>query len=141
MNIDYSVCKALQYNTKGMKQGLLFYDIFCQWIIHFMERLDEGEYLSLPENMKLLGGVGKFHLNAHKDECFLLFSPNFIEGAGLIDGEKMEPLWVDINKVSKFTKYMTKASRRQVMDDQMRDFNFKKMIGMGRLFLKCLIPL
>jgi hypothetical protein len=132
MNIDYSICQALKFNTRGTLRALLFYDVICEWGVNFWRRIEQNRFLELPE-MDLILGIGKFHLNAHKDDCFPLFSPNFIHGAGQIDGEQMETLWAILDKIFSITKYMTKAHRQEILDDQMRDSNFKKLVGMGKL--------
>jgi hypothetical protein len=130
MNVDYSICEALKYKTKGFLEALLFYDVACEWCVNFRKRVQQGQFLEAPK-MNLIFGIGKFHLNAHKADCFPLFSPNFIRGAGQIDGEQMETLWAGLNKASVVAKYMSKAHRREVLDDQMRDSNWKKVVGMG----------
>jgi hypothetical protein len=131
MNIDYSICEALKYNTEGMQQALLCYDVICEWAVNFGRRVKQSSFLDAP-TMELIFGIGKFHLNAHKDDCFPKFSPNFIRGAGQLDGEQMETLWAIIDLISPITKYMTKAHRREILDDMMRHSNWKKLVGMSK---------
>ena len=61
-----------------------------------------------------------------------------MKGAGHIDGEIMETfkLWSGMNKVSGAARSMTKAHRQETLDDYMRDANWKKMVGIGKFFLK-----
>jgi hypothetical protein len=129
MNIDYSICNALNYNTKGLPSGLVIYDIGCQWWIHFFRRLRESQFLTIPEEMELVTAVGSFHLSAHIPECFVLFSLHFILGTGQIDGEILETLWLAFNKISPSARAMSAAHRREVYDDHMRDSNWKKLVG------------
>ncbi|KAH7906220.1 hypothetical protein BJ138DRAFT_1016595 [Hygrophoropsis aurantiaca] len=136
MNIDYAICKALNYNTEGMDQALIIYDVACQWCIHFLERVENAPALSIPDRMKIIAAVGKFHLSAHKLECFAQFSLNFVEGAGQIDGEILETLWAPFNKISSTARSMSQAHRREVYDDHMRDSNWKKLIGIINTLLK-----
>lgn len=131
MNIDYAICNALKYNSWGLLEALVIYDIGCQWIIHFLKRLKESSHLSIPDVMTLLVGVGKFHLSAHIRDCFVKYSLNFIYGAGQLDGEILETLWTPFNSISKSARTMTLASRRQLYDDHMRDSNWRKIVGMG----------
>ena len=132
MNVDYAVCEALKYHTKNLPGSIAYYDVACGWIIHFLERVLEAEYLDLPEGMKdIIAAVGKFHLNAHVQKCFAKFSPNFILGAGQVDGEIMETLWLIFNLFSCCARTMTKAHRREVYDHHMRDSNWKKLVGIG----------
>ena len=92
----------------------------------------EAKYLDLPEEMTdIIAAVGKFHLNAHVQKCFAKFSPNFILGAGQVDGEIMETLWSIFNLFSCCARTMTKAHRREVYDDHMCDSNWKKLVRMG----------
>jgi Kyakuja-Dileera-Zisupton transposase len=130
MNIDYSVCRAFR-RFKGAKAGVLAYDVFCQWIIHFLERVDASGTLTLPEDFELLGGVGKFHLGAHVKDCFYQFSLNFLPYVGQIDGEIMETNWALLNRIASLIRAMSKAHRQEVLDDLMHDINWKKLIASG----------
>ncbi|KAG2116344.1 hypothetical protein BD769DRAFT_1629842 [Suillus cothurnatus] len=78
----------------------------CQWCIHFAERVANCPGLSLPEHSRVLAAVGKFHLSAHKLPCFARFSLNFLQGAG-----------------------------QEILDDHMRDSNWKKLVGLGKYFV------
>jgi len=131
MNIDFSVCQALNH-IEGSESGLLIYDVCCQWVLHFKERVAKGEFLSLWEHFKLTPAVGKFHLGAHIKECFYKYSLNFIEGSGQIDGEIMETLWFIMDKVSGMTRSMSWAHRQEMLDDYMEDGNFKKLVRSGK---------
>jgi hypothetical protein len=135
MNIDYSVCQALSYRTEGIPGAIEYYDIGCQWFVHFLKRVSDGPYLSLPALMEHIASIGKFHLNAHDKKCFAQYSPNFILGVGQIDGEIIETLWAAFNLISRPGRGMTKAHRREVYDDHMRDWNWKKLVGMGEFNL------
>ncbi|KAG1859409.1 hypothetical protein C8R48DRAFT_673951 [Suillus tomentosus] len=55
------------------------------------------------------------------------FSLNFITGAGHIDGEILETLWAPFNKISPTARSMTLSHRQEVLDDHMRDSNWKKL--------------
>jgi hypothetical protein len=114
-----------------MKEALVNYDIACQWSIKFHERVNQSEHLDIPKNLSIIPAVGKFHLGAHIPECFALFSLNFVHGAGQQDGEILETLWSSLNKVSGSIRAMSKAHRHEVLDDYMRDSNWKKLVGIG----------
>ncbi|KAG2111729.1 uncharacterized protein F5147DRAFT_651355 [Suillus discolor] len=60
------------------------------------------------------------------------FSLNFITGAGHIDGEILETLWVPFNKISPTARSMTLSHRQEVLDDHMRDSNWKKLVKIGK---------
>jgi len=137
VNVDYSVCGGLNFNSYGLGEALLIYDINCQYLINFYERLrDARYYLELDQDLKLLGAIGKFHLADHVDSCFSKWSLNFMKGAGHIDGEIMETLWSGMNKVSGAARSMSKSHRQETLDDYMRDSNWKKTVGIGELFFK-----
>ena len=134
MNMDYSVCQALAYRAKGLKSALVIYDVACEWVIHFLERVAQNPHLSLEEWDEFIAAVGDFHLGAHVRECFAPFSLNFVHGAGDIEGEILEPSWSDFNKVSANARSMSNAHRREVYDDHMRNWNWMKIVGMSKSF-------
>ena len=98
MNIDYSICQALSFNTRGFEEALVEYDVACSWSINFQKRLLASKYLNLPKNLNVIPAVGKFHLASHKDDCFAKYSLNFVKGAGQQDGEILETSWASLNK-------------------------------------------
>ncbi|KAG1841518.1 hypothetical protein F4604DRAFT_1884906 [Suillus subluteus] len=105
-------------NAANVHSALIIYDVSCQWSIHFHEQ---------------------FHLSAHKLPCFARFSLNFITGAGHVDGEILETLWAPFNKISPTVRSMTLSHRKEVLDDHMRDSNWRKLVGIGKspLLQKC----
>ena len=136
VNVDYSVCNGMNFNTSGLREVLLIYDVNCQYLVHFDERLDDvAEYLSRDTDMKLFGAIGKFHLADHVDSCFSKWTLNFMKGSGHIDGEIMETLWSGMNKVSGAARSMSKAHRQETLDDYMRDANWKKTVGISKCFV------
>jgi len=133
MNIDYVICQALNYRTQGLRGAINLYDMSCRWILNFRDWVAAGEYLSFPDFEQFVAAVGKFHISAHIKKCFALFSPNFIKGIGQVDGEILETLWAALNLISKSARTMTIAGRQELLDDHMRDWNWKKLVGMGEL--------
>ena len=122
----------------------MIYNVGCQWIINFLQRLKESCHLSVHEKMKLIVAVGKFHLSAHIQECFVKYSLNFVQGAGQLDGEIMETLWSPFNSILGLARTMSMASRHQLYDDHIRDSNFKKIVGIGNFHVcmrSCALPL
>ncbi|KAG1784794.1 uncharacterized protein HD556DRAFT_1250836, partial [Suillus plorans] len=53
MNIDYSICNALNYHSAGIDSSLIIYDVGCQWSINFLQRVAQSKGLSVPENMHI----------------------------------------------------------------------------------------
>lgn len=137
-NMDYSVTNALSYNSEGLKEFALIYDIACQFHVHFEQRVADNPDLSLPSFKKLIMAVGKFHLGAHVEKCFYEFSLDFIEGTGQVDGEIVETLWSLWMRIAIMARAMTEARRREVLDTLMRDSNFKKIMRSSEL---CAFPL
>lgn len=133
MNIDYAICQALSYNTHGLSQALIAYDVACQWSVHFDERVKQSVHLHLPKDLKYTAAVGKFHLAAHREECFAQYSLNFVQGAGQQDGEVLETLWSSLNKVAGSIRAMTMPHRQERLDQQILDSNWKKHVNMGML--------
>ncbi|KAJ7453372.1 hypothetical protein B0H11DRAFT_1741449 [Mycena galericulata] len=70
VNIDYAISEVFRQIPPEIKQILLMYDVCCQWVIYWMKRFMEGEYLFYREDLELFPAVGKFHLGAHILECF-----------------------------------------------------------------------
>ena len=133
--MDYSVCNALNFNSDGLQEALVIYDVMCQYLVHFKDRIHKvSEYLSLDPEMKLFGAIGKFHLADHVDSCFATWTLNFMKGAGHIYAEIMETLWSGMNKVSGAARSMSKAHWQKTLDDYMRDANWKKTVGIGEFF-------
>ncbi|KIK72517.1 hypothetical protein PAXRUDRAFT_180512, partial [Paxillus rubicundulus Ve08.2h10] len=59
-------------------------------------------------------------------------APLYIEGTGWIDREVIETLWSILNVVSASTRRMSLPHRQELLDFQMNDSNFMKMIRTGR---------
>jgi hypothetical protein len=133
MNMDYSLCQALKYNMDGIKQVLVFYDVMCQYSKNLQRRVDENPYLDVPEDIVLQKGIGLFHVHGHQDTCFARFAPNFIPGAGQVDGEVLETLWAPLNLVAGSTRSMSTAHRQEILDHHMKDSNWKKLCGIGNV--------
>ncbi|KAI6032497.1 hypothetical protein EDC04DRAFT_2605145 [Pisolithus marmoratus] len=87
-------------------------------------------FLSIPQGIKIQPGIGIWHVHGHKTECFTRYAPNFILGSGNVDGEIMETLWSTLNVILPSTWGMATPHRQEVLDFQMNDSNFLKMIRM-----------
>ncbi|GBE82431.1 hypothetical protein SCP_0408150 [Sparassis crispa] len=106
MNMDYSLSNALLTLT-GITLVLVMYDIMCQYGVHVRKRFCHSAYLRMPFELKVDQGISLFHVHGHQDCCFQRFSPNFIVGAGMVDGKVIEILWAPTNEVSGSTRGMT----------------------------------
>jgi hypothetical protein len=112
---------------------LLSYDIFCQWTKKQSARHTKlPPTLQLDPKTKLTGVIPKFHLPAHKQHCHTKYSLNLHPGAGRTDGEGIERDWANINPAAMSTKEMSEGSQHDTIDDLFGDWNFRKVIGLGK---------
>ncbi|KAI6019504.1 hypothetical protein BKA83DRAFT_4057093 [Pisolithus microcarpus] len=131
LNMDYSLAHALSYNMTGINNVLCFYDINCAYMKNLRQRVDSSDFLHIQPSMKIMAGIGMWHVHGHKKECYTRYSPLFIKGSGWVDGEIIETLWSTLNIVSASTRGMTSLHRQELLDFQMNDSNFMKMIRMA----------
>ena len=131
MNMDYSLCQGLNFAATGLPLALVLYDVMCQFGVHFEERVDKGRYLSIPDGLEIRKGIGLFHVHGHQDACFPRYAPNFIVGAGQVDGEVIETLWAPIDRLAGICRGMGTAYRREMLDDHMNTSNWNKLVGIG----------
>jgi hypothetical protein len=133
LNVDYMFWKQLRCG----KILVLYvsYDIACQWHKNLRERMN-----IYPNKEELWNGtryvtylVPKFHLPAHIADCNLLFSFNLTKGVGRTDGEAPERGWANINPLAHSTKEMGPGTRHDTIDNHFGDWNWKKVIAMGKL--------
>ncbi|KAG2127671.1 hypothetical protein DEU56DRAFT_758558 [Suillus clintonianus] len=101
MNMDYALSQALNYKTDGISRAITFYDINCQYNKYLKDRITSSMYLSIPTGMDIIPGI---------------------------DGEIMETLWAPLNIISPSARGMGTPHRKEVLDYQMNDCNFMKMI-------------
>jgi hypothetical protein len=135
--MDYVVCQAANYRTGEGRHRLLMlliYDIACQWIVYFKERVKHGKMLNVSDFQTWLVAIEKFHLAVHVKSCYWLYTLNYMKGVGLIDGEIMETLWAIFNKFALMARSMGNAHRKEILNDYMRDWNWKKLVGMGEIY-------
>ncbi|KIK12457.1 hypothetical protein PISMIDRAFT_120862 [Pisolithus microcarpus 441] len=90
---------------------------------------ESSDFLHIPPSMKIMAGIGMWHVHGHKKECYMRYLLLFIKG--WVDGEIIETLWSTLNIVSASTHGMTSPHRQELLDFQMNDSNFMKMIWMA----------
>lgn len=67
VNVDYSICNALNINTDWLQEAYVVYDVMCSYLVHFDERLEDMlNYLSNDLEKKIFGAVGNFFLAAFR---------------------------------------------------------------------------
>jgi len=127
----------LFFSTMKFHEFLLLvvsYDIVCQWFIYLRDRMfsyRNSLHIDLDER-KVTYLVPKFHLPAHVASCQTAFSFNLTRDVGNTDGEAPERGWSDINPLASQTKQMGPGSRRDTIDNHFGDWNYQKVIGLGK---------
>jgi hypothetical protein len=114
--MDYSICKALNFNMDSIGAALICYDVMCQWSIHIKDRVNGSKHLRIPDNLELCLGIGLFHIHRHQDTCLARYSPSFIEGGQQIDGKMIEMLWAPLNEISRSTREYGRADRAHTVN-------------------------
>ncbi|KAI6112603.1 hypothetical protein F5141DRAFT_1063007 [Pisolithus sp. B1] len=93
-------------------------------------QVDNTKFLEIAPSLRIVVGIGMWHVHGHKKECYARYFPLFIRGSGWVDGEIIETLWSTLNIVSTSTCGMTSPHHQELLDFQMNDSNFMKMIHM-----------
>ncbi|KAI5980780.1 hypothetical protein EDC04DRAFT_2617987 [Pisolithus marmoratus] len=84
----------------------------------------------IPPALTIVAGISAWHVHSHRKECYARYSLLFIKGSGWVDGEIIKTLWSTLNIVSASTHGMTAPHQQELLDFQMNDSNFMKMIQM-----------
>ncbi|KAI6147796.1 hypothetical protein BKA82DRAFT_4354973 [Pisolithus tinctorius] len=79
-------------------------------------------------SLQIIPGISIWHVHGHKKECYAWYAPLFIKGARWADGEIIETLWSILNVASTSACRMTSPHHQELLDFQMNDSNFMKMI-------------
>lgn len=133
MNMDYCLAQSLKHmNLNGLTDVLMLYDIMCQFSVNLLKRFDRNDFLTFPEDLRIIPGIGLFHVHGHQASCLVRYAPTFIKGAGQVDGEIIETLWSTLNDTSRSARNTTLAHRTEILDDHMNDSNWKKLTKSGR---------
>lgn len=133
VNMDFFFYSGLK-NT-SIKSIVASYDIACQWHRNFYTRMEAAFPSSWPINSSAVDIrflVPKFHLPAHMEKCHQDFSFNYAPHVGRTDGEAPERGWANINGLAYSTREMGPGSRQDTVEDHFGDWNWKKIIAMGK---------
>ena len=128
--MDYTLVHSLQHKVDPAQQVIHFYDVKCQYNKNLHRCIANNKLISLPPDLKIVPGIGIWHVHGHQTQCFAWHVPNVIPGAGNVDGEIMETLWSSLNIISPSTRGMVTPHRQEMLNFQMNDSNFVKMIRM-----------
>ncbi|KAJ7145502.1 hypothetical protein C8R46DRAFT_918383, partial [Mycena filopes] len=134
LNIDYMFFMSLA--ESDLQQFFVSYDIACQWHKNIWDRMQ-----IYPRELQEKNGrrwfvflVPKFHLPAHIESCTINFSFLLTPYVGQTDGEAPERGWSNINPLALSTREMGPHLRREILDDHFNDWNWKKILSMGKYF-------
>jgi hypothetical protein len=83
--------------------------------------------------------IPKFHIAAHGSTCQSSFSLNYQQYMARTDGEDPERWWAHINPVSMSTREMGPGARLDTLDDHAAAWNWRKITGLGRFCVTCLL--
>ena len=129
-HVDFSLIHALLTTFVDPDQSaMLIYNIVCQYFIYLYERFGH----LLPASLILDHAIGLFHVHGHKYICFFRYAPTFIPGTGIVAGEILESLWVNLNTITPSMRMATLDHHAEMIDDHANNSNYKKMLGMGKL--------
>ncbi|KAF6741636.1 hypothetical protein DFP72DRAFT_861793 [Ephemerocybe angulata] len=133
-NMDFIFHWGLVVLALGILQTFyISYDIACQWSKYLMERVARIDPRSpiLRSESKSRFMVPKFHLPAHIAACQTKFAFMFTPGAGLGDGEAPERGWGEANPLAPSTREMGPGTRRDTLDYNFGDYNWRKIMDLG----------
>ena len=128
----------------AIKKIVASYDIACQWSRNFQRRM----MAYFPESWAINRNavdirflIPKFHLPAHVERCHQEYSFNYMPGVGRTDGEAPERGWSNLNDLAYSTREMGPGSRQDTIEDHIGDWNWTKVVGMGKFFFPYLISI
>ncbi|KAJ7782955.1 hypothetical protein B0H16DRAFT_1709789 [Mycena metata] len=133
-NMDWIFSAVMRWKNPRLHK-VVSYDIICQWFKKLFERL-----LKMPGAVRFIivtalfrFVIPKMHIHSHTMACQLLFSLNFLLGAGQTDGEAIERPWANLGGVATSTREMGPGSRRDTLDSHLSYWNWSKLIGIADL--------
>ncbi|EJD37384.1 hypothetical protein AURDEDRAFT_22567, partial [Auricularia subglabra TFB-10046 SS5] len=132
-NVDFATVSSHARYAK-LPLFYLFYDIVCQWWIHFRERIRDNETVTsafpgIAENWpQTMTGVGKYHILNHKDDCRQLRDAHLLPGAGQTDGDNPERVWAVMIKIASSIQEMGIGAREEMMNEHFSAWNAEKSI-------------
>ncbi|KAI0648456.1 hypothetical protein C8Q79DRAFT_905667 [Trametes meyenii] len=135
--VDFSVVTGVQPYV-GLRLFKLYYDIACQYMVHFVRRLCKWNTVlaglrtvlsvALPE---VQAAVGKFHIHGHTLACRTFQSPNFVPFNGRTNGEGSEREWPFINEAAARTQEMTSGHHHDAINTLISDLNVRQVHKMS----------
>ncbi|KAF7288466.1 CxC2 domain-containing protein [Mycena chlorophos] len=144
-NVDWIVLCTL-WMERLLKYGFA-YDIACQWLVHFFERIDViqqrggnlGQLATELEAKCCQFGLPVWHAGAHDLQCRAQLALAYLLGFGKTDGEAAERIWASLNPAAWATKEMGEGARQDVLEDKIDFLNFEKNNGLGKALVNKLV--
>ncbi|KAF8673579.1 hypothetical protein RHS04_07631 [Rhizoctonia solani] len=134
---DYAIASAIARLLKlGPLEFGMTYDIWCHWSPKFWERASKlPAHLALPSDLKLIGGVPKFHIQGHTEKCRVLHSLNYKLFVGRLEGEGCKRAWAFLNKTAGSTSKKSPGARWDSINYIILDWNFEKNITIAAFLI------
>ncbi|QRW25950.1 Transposase family Tnp2 protein [Rhizoctonia solani] len=134
---DYAIASAIARLLRlGPLEFGMTYDIWCHWSPKFQERATKfPAHLALPSDLKLIGGVPKFHIQGHTEKCRVLHSLNYKSFVGRLEGEGCERAWAFLNETAGSTSEKSPGARWDSINYIILDWNFEKNITMATFLI------
>ncbi|KAJ7059368.1 hypothetical protein C8F01DRAFT_1255068 [Mycena amicta] len=137
-NVDWVLLASLW--ASGLLAIALAYDIICQYMIHFLERVatistgpaDTSHLATNFDGVDIQYGLPVWHAEAHELLCRVKLVLSYLRGVGKTDGEASERFWAALNPASYATKEMGEGARHDTLEDKIDYLNYEKDIGFGR---------
>ncbi|KAG9309138.1 hypothetical protein JVU11DRAFT_10846 [Chiua virens] len=129
--MDYSLANTLWHNMDGVWHVCLFYDINCSYMHNLFAWMNGNDFIDIHSDIQITPGIRIWHVHGHQPKCFPQFAPLYIPGVGWIDGEIIETLWSILNIISTSAHTMSAPHHQELLDFQMNNSNYMKMIRMG----------
>ncbi|KAJ7062237.1 hypothetical protein C8F01DRAFT_986513 [Mycena amicta] len=137
-NVDWVLLATLW--ASGLLALALAYDIICQYMIHFLERVEkisngpaDTKHIATDfDGVEIQYGLPVWHAEAHELMCRIKLVLSYLRGVGKTDGEASERFWAAMNPASYATKEMGEGSRHDTLEDKIDHLNYEKNIGFGR---------
>ncbi|KAJ7018305.1 hypothetical protein C8F04DRAFT_1277832 [Mycena alexandri] len=133
-NMDWIFSAIMRWKNPRQPK-VISYDIICQWFVKLFERLVKMppivRFFIVTKLFRFV--IPKMHIHSHTLACQLLFSLNFLVGAGQTDGEGIERPWANLGGVATSTREMGPGSPRDTIDSHLSFWNWNKLTGIADL--------
>ncbi|KAJ3556266.1 hypothetical protein NP233_g12018 [Leucocoprinus birnbaumii] len=109
---DYALASALGTEALQQRWIMLSYDVWCQYLIHLLDRMKECfPHLALIFSHRVRGAIPKMHIHGHGMTC----------------GEGIESAWAEQNHAASSTKEQSTGHRQDTLDDFNAYWNWTKV--------------